>query len=60
VHFLSGNSIYTYHYTQFTALGSYSDASLTNHTKLVRWGTDGLAAGGGTTIVLLRGALVAP
>jgi hypothetical protein len=60
VHFLNGNSIYTYHYTTFASLGSFSDASLASHTKLVRWGTDGLAVGGGATIVLLRGGLVAP
>jgi IPT/TIG domain len=59
VHFLNGNSIYTYHYTEFTSLGTFTDVSLANHTKLVRWGTDGLAVGGGSTIVLLRGALVA-
>lgn len=67
VHFLNGPSIFTYHYTQFTRLGAFSDASLMGHTKLVRWGTDGLAvgggmaiAGGGKTIVILRGGLVAP
>ena len=60
VHFLNGPSIYTYHYTSFASLGAFSDASLSNHKKLVRWGTDGLAVGGGTTIVLLRGGLVAP
>jgi hypothetical protein len=60
VHFLSGSSVRTYHYTAFTSLGAFSHASLDGHTRLVRWGADGLAVGGGTTIVLLRGGLVAP
>lgn len=60
VHFLNGNTVRTYHYTAFSSIGSFSDASLADHTKLVRWGTDGLAVGGGASIVLLRGALVAP
>jgi len=60
VHFLNGTAVSTYHYTTFTSLGAFSNASLANHTKLIRWGTDGLAVGGGTTIVLLRGGLVAP
>jgi hypothetical protein len=59
VHFLNGASIYSYHYITFASLGTFTDASLTNHTKLIRWGSNGLAVGGGTTIVLLRGGLVA-
>jgi len=60
VHFLNANTIWTYHYTTLAGLGSFSDPSLADHRKLVRWGTDGLAVGGGATIVLLRGVLVAP
>lgn len=60
VHFLSSSTISTYHYTAFTSLGSFTDASLGGHTRLIRWGTDGLAAGGGSTIVLVHGGLVAP
>ena len=61
VHFFNNNgpTIFTYHYSAFTSLGSFTDASLSGHKKLVRWGTDGLALGGGATIVLLRGTLVA-
>lgn len=57
VHFLSDTTIRTFHYTALGAIGSFSDPSLGSHTKLIRWGNDGLAAGGGTSIVLLRGAL---
>ena len=60
VHFLNGPTIYTHHYTTFAGLGAFSDASLSGHRKLIRWGTNGLAAAGGSTIVLLSGGLVAP
>lgn len=57
VHFLSDTTIRTFHYRTFGAIGAFSDPALASHTKLIRWGNDGLAAGGGTSIVLLRGAL---
>jgi hypothetical protein len=60
VHFLNGPTIRTYHHIAFTSIGVFSDAVVDGHTKLVRWGTDGLAIGGGTSIVLVRGGLVAP
>lgn len=60
VHFASGTTISTYHYTTFAGIGTFSNAALASHTRLVRWGTDGLAVGGGSTIVLLRGSLVGP
>ena len=60
VHFLNGPTIYTYHYTTFAGLGAFSDASLSGHKKLIRWGTNGLAVAGGSTVVLLSGGLVAP
>jgi hypothetical protein len=61
VHFFNNNgpTIFTYHYSAFTSLGSFTNAALQGHKKLVRWGTDGLALGGGATIVLVRGTLVA-
>ena len=61
VHFFNNNgpTIFTYHYSAFTSLGSFTNAALQGHKKLVRWGSDGLALGGGATIVLLRGTLVA-
>jgi hypothetical protein len=60
VHYLNGTTIRTYHYTTFASMGSFTDASLASHTRLIRWGTDGLAAAGGSTIVLLRGSLIGP
>jgi hypothetical protein len=60
VHFLSGSTIKTYHYTALTSIGSFTDPSLANHARLIRWGSDGLAVGGGATLVLLRGSLTAP
>jgi hypothetical protein len=59
VHFLNGNSISSYHYTSFNNLGAFTDPSLSGHKRMLRWGTNGLAVGGGTTIVLLTGGLVA-
>jgi hypothetical protein len=60
VHFLSGDSVATYHYTTFDNLGTFTDPALAAHTRLIRWGSDGLAVGGGASIILLRGGLVAP
>jgi hypothetical protein len=60
VHFLSGDSVATYHYTTFDNLGTFTDPALAAHTRLIRWGADGLAVGGGASIILLRGGLVAP
>ena len=58
VHFLGDTEIRTYHYKSFGSIGSFTHASLIGHDRLVRWGSDGLAVGGGATIVLLRGTLV--
>jgi hypothetical protein len=58
VHFLNGTNIQTFHYAALTSIGTFSDPSLANHTVLLRWGSDGIAAGGGANIVLLRGSLV--
>jgi hypothetical protein len=60
VHFLSGATLSTYHYMTFTSIGAFADPALEGHTKLIRWGSDGLAVGGGASIVLLRGALAGP
>jgi hypothetical protein len=59
VHFLNGSTINTYHYSTYVSLGTFTDPALASHTRLIRWGTDGLAVAGGSTIVLLRGGLVA-
>jgi hypothetical protein len=60
VHFLELGVIFTYHHTEFTSLGWFADRALENRTRLIRWSSDGLAAGGGSTAVLLRGKLVTP
>lgn len=60
IHYLGSGEIQTYHYTGLTLLGSSSDFALSGLAALVRWGTDGLAAGGGSSIVILRGSLVGP
>jgi len=61
VHFLrEDGTISTYHNTVFNPLGSFQAQALGGRTRLIRWGTDGLAAGGGEIVVLLRGKLVAP
>jgi hypothetical protein len=60
VHFLGNSGIDTYSATTFARLGGYSDPALEGRKTLVRWGVDGLAAGGGGSIVLMRGTLVTP
>jgi IPT/TIG domain len=63
VHILDGfgGNLHTYSLTNYsTRIGIFQDATLAGHKTLVRWGADGLAAGGGSTIVFLRGTLVAP
>ena len=59
VHILSSPTIHTYSATSYTRIGSVTDPAIAG-TAIVRWGTDGLAVGGGNTIVFLRGSLVAP
>jgi DNA-binding beta-propeller fold protein YncE len=58
VHFLNDTDIRTFHYTSFGSIGMFTHTSLPGHSRLIRWGSDGLAVGGGATIVLLRGTLV--
>jgi hypothetical protein len=58
-HILSSPTIHTYSSTTYTRIGSFTDPAIAGNT-IVRWGTDGLAVGGGNTIVFLRGTLVAP
>ena len=60
VHILSSPTIHTYSSTSYsTRIGIYTNAVVAGNT-LVRWGADGLAVGGGSTIVFLRGTQVAP
>jgi hypothetical protein len=58
VHFLLGSTITTYQYRTFTEMGTIDDPSISGHLKMIRWGSDGLALGGGPNIMLLRGARV--
>ena len=60
VHFLANGAISTHHATTFARIGGYSNPALALRSTLVRWGDDGLAAGGNGSIVLLRGPLVKP
>jgi hypothetical protein len=59
VHFLANGQIRTFGYLSYEPLGTYTNPVLTGKT-LIRWGTDGLAVGGGDSITILRGSLVAP
>ena len=61
VHMLSSPTIHTFSATSYNArIGSaYSNDVIAGNT-LVRWGANGLAVGGGNTIVFLRGTQVAP
>jgi hypothetical protein len=60
VHFLLGSTITTYQYRTFSEIGTVDDPSIGGHLKLIRWGSDGLALGGGPSIMLLRGPRVGP
>jgi hypothetical protein len=60
VHFIGNGEIDAYDATTFAKIDGYADPALAGRTTLVRWGTDGLAAGGNGSIVLLRGTLVTP
>jgi hypothetical protein len=60
VHYFSSSEIRSYHYTSYVGLGTFTSPALAGMTTLVRWGRDGLAAGGGASLVLMRGSLVAP
>lgn len=60
VHFLAAETIQTFHYTSFAFIGRFADHTLFLLTRLKRWGPDGLVAGGGDRVVLLRGSLAGP
>jgi hypothetical protein len=61
IHFLSSQGIIsTYDATSRAALQQFGNASIANLRVLTRWGTDGLAIGGGAKLVIVRGSLVAP
>jgi hypothetical protein len=57
MHAVVDGRLTTYNYFTFTPIGSLSlDAP--GSTSMVRWGSDGLALGGGEQLILLRSALV--
>lgn len=58
VHFLEGGVMTAYHFATFTSLGSVTVPGTTGLTVLVRFGTDGMAFGGGDTVVFMRSPLV--
>lgn len=58
VHFLAGNELRTMHMLTHAELGSLSVPEATGSTVLVRFGSDGLAFGGGERLVLLRSGLI--
>ena len=60
VHFLAASEVCTYHYTTFSLVGCSTAPELAGLKQLVRWGGDGLVAGGGEMLVILRGSQVAP
>jgi hypothetical protein len=60
VHFLAYDEICTYHYTTFDEIACSTVPELFDLTKLVRWGDDGLVAGGGEMVVFLRGNQIGP
>ena len=60
VHFFSGRTLASYHYSAFSFLGSVSIPSAGGAGTLVRWGTDGLALRTAEQIVIVRTPLVGP
>lgn len=60
VHFLANGVITVAHYSAFTTLGTLAVSEASGGTALVRWGSDGLAVGGGAQVVILRSPLVGP
>jgi hypothetical protein len=62
IHFLSTSSIVTIGSASLLPIATpFTNPFIqTGLTALVRWGTDGLAAGGGSFIVILRGDLAGP
>jgi hypothetical protein len=60
VHFLTSSQILTYNAISFTSIGTYANTSFSGLNTLIRWGSDGLAAGGGNSLVIMRGSLIGP
>jgi DNA-binding beta-propeller fold protein YncE len=60
VHLLNGGTLSTYNWSSLLSIGSASVPDAAGLTTLIRWGTDGLAMGGGARIVIVRGSLVGP
>lgn len=58
VHYLTDGELRTFHYTAFTAVGSAPLTEASGLNTVIRWGTDGLAFGGGGRIVIVRGSLI--
>jgi hypothetical protein len=57
VHRLSGNAMTTYHLSTFEVLGSLTIGT-GGASKMVRFGTDGMAFGAGDRLVLIRSPLI--
>lgn len=61
VHFLGGpGTISTFNATSRALMQTFSNPNIEGLNVLTRWGTDGLAIGGGAKLVIMRGSLVAP
>ena len=60
VHFFSGTTLNTMHYTNFTLIGSLTINAASGSGTLIRWGTNGLAFGGGNQVVIIRSLYVVP
>jgi len=60
VHVLVGGEIRTYQYQTFTLIGTAMIADAAGLNTVIRVGTDGLALGGGSRIIIVRGSLVGP
>jgi hypothetical protein len=60
VHFFSGTTLNSMHATEFTPVGVLTISAASGSTALIRWGTDGLAFGGGNQVVIIRSRYVVP
>lgn len=58
VHFVVGTDLRTFTATSFGVIGTASEPALSGLKTLSRFGANGLVAGGGARIVLLRGSLI--
>lgn len=60
VHYLSSGQLRTYNVGDYSLIGAVADTNFSGHDTLIRWGTNGLALGGGSTIVIVSGSQVGP